>query len=231
VRPALAAVAAAALSLLLAAACGGDSSDVPSDLDPRALLDAAAARMEQVQSFHFALEHEHGATEIALGLQMLSADGDIAGPDRMQLNAKAKAGPLNVEIGIVILPDASYITNPITGRWQKEDLSVASFFDPGTGVTALMRSAQSPRVTKRQQVNGVDTYVVEAEIDSGDLDLFAADAPAGQTLRARAWIGVDDPLAYRVEITGAVTSGEAENLVRRLELSRFDQPIEISAPR
>jgi hypothetical protein len=214
---------------VLTAGCrgGGDVEGV----DPEALLESAAARMEQVESFHFRLDHQNGTTAIVLGLQMISAEGDVAGPERLRLDVRARAGPLNIDVGIVILPEASYITNPITGRWQQEAITVSQFFDPATGMTALMRSVSGARVTGREGVGGAETYVVEADVDSGDLTLFAADAQPGRTLRAKAWIGVDDPLVYRVEVTGATSDLEAPNLVRRLELSRFDQPVEITAPR
>lgn len=222
-------LAGVALTALLLAGCGGGGGVDGVDAD--ALLEAAAQRMDAVEAFHFLLTQENGTTGILLGLQLVSAEGDIAGPDRAQLEVKAKLGTTNIAMKIMVLPDASYITNPITGRWQEEAVSISAFFNPDTGVTALMRAVTDAKATRRERMGGVDTYRVEAMVDSGDLDLFAADAPPGRALKARAWIGVDDPLVYRVEIEGSVTPDEPDNVLRRLDLSRFDQPVEITAPR
>ncbi len=219
------------VALAAIAACD-DSPDVDiDDVDPAALMMTSAERMEAVESFHFVLTHEGGTAEIVRGLMMQSAEGDVAGPERMQMEVQARAGPLNVEVGIVVLPEASYITNPITGRWERETISLEGIFHPSEGAPALMRSVTAPRVVDAERLEGVDVYVVEADVDSGDLTFFAPAAEPGRTLTARAWIGVDDPLLYRAEIEGAVAPGEPEGLLRRLSLSRFDEDIEIVAPR
>lgn len=225
-----------ALLLLLSAtaviaACNGDPDVDIDDVDAEALLVSAAERMEEVESFHFVLTHEGGTAEIVRGLMMESAEGDVAGPDRMQMEVRARAGPLNVTVGIVVLPDASFITNPITGRWERETISLEGIFDPSAGATGLMRSVQDARVVRAERIDGVDVYVVEATVDSGELAFFAPEAEPGRALPTRAWIGVDDPLLHRVEIEGAVAPGEAEDLVRRLSLSQFGADIEIVAPR
>ena len=53
------------------------------------------------------------------------------------------------------------------------------------------------------------------------------DRNAGQ--HGFAWIGVDDPLVHRVRIVGAMFD-ENESTVT-LDLSDFDQPVEIEPPR
>lgn len=224
-------------TVLLAAACGGGGDADVSPVDAATLLRAAAERMDGVERFHFELEHENGFTEIVLGLQMERASGDVAGADRMRAEVRARFGPLNVETGIVILPEQSWLQNPITGAWERESISIEAIFNPSEGVTALMRSiaeraAESgAAVTGSARIDGVETHRVEAEVDSGELTLFAADAPAGLKLRAVVWIGVDDPLVYRVELHGAATPDEPADLVRRLTLSNFDGDIVIEPPR
>lgn len=226
IAPLFALIAASSL-----VACG-DSPEVATDeVDPVEVLAAAAERMETVRSFHFVLTHEGGTAEIVRGLMMESAEGDVAGPDRMQMQVKARAGPLNVEVGIVILPDESFITNPITGRWEREAISLEGIFDPSSGATGLMRSLDDARVIGSERIGGVEVYAIEATVDSGDLTFFAPEAEPGRSLTARAWIGIDDSLVHRIEIDGAVAPGEPDGLLRRLTLSRFDEEIEIVAPR
>ena len=213
---------------VLASACRGGSD--ASKADAADVLRRGAERMDKVKAFHFDLSHENGTSQIVRGLQMVSATGDVVPPDRLRLDAKAKAGPLNIAVGIIAIPGHSYITNPLTGRWEEEQVSVAAFFDPATGVTALMRAATEARVTGTEKVEGRNTYRVEALVDSGSMTLFTSNPVAGRKLKARAWVGVDDPVLVRVEIEGAVSEGEPAGLVRRLTLSKFDEPVQINAP-
>ena len=225
---ALVAVALVALAApaLLSACRGGDA---PGDVDAAALLRSAAERTELVQSFHFLLEHEHGATQIVRGLLMTRAEGDAVGSDRLKLDVKATAGPLNLNVGIVVIGPEAWITNPLTGRWERERISLQQVFDPAHGVTALMRAASAPSITATERVGGARTYRVEANVDSGQVTLFGT-PQAGRRLRAIAWVGVDDPLVYRIVLQGPITAGEAPDIERHLMLSNFDARIDISPP-
>src|SRR5690606_12988688 len=110
-------------------------------------------------------------------------------------------------------------------------ISIDQIFDPQTGVTSLMRSVTNAELDGETEVDGIRTHVVRAQVDSGDLALFARGSASGTPLDATAWIGVEDPVVHRVEIRGAITENEAEDLVRRLDLSDFDSDIEIAPPR
>jgi len=218
------------LAVLLLTACD-DAPDVPLDgVDPVLLLSAAAERTEQATSFHFALEHEGGTTEIVRGVQMTSAEGDVVGTDRLRASIEGSVGPLNLKLEIVILPDESWITNPLTQRWEREEISVDDLFDPAVGVTALMRAVSEPRLTGADSIDGVAVYRVAASVDSGDVQMFGS-ARAGRELVATAWIGVDDLLVYRIELQGPLNSGEPDDLIRRITFSDFDVAVEIVAPR
>jgi hypothetical protein len=219
-------------SVFALVACGGDGGpDIDTtDVDVDALLASAADRMDEVGSFRFELEHENGTASIVRGLQMVSAEGDVQSADTMRLKVEAKAGPLSAELEMIVLPGEGWITNPITGRWEREDIDVSEFFDPAEGVTGLMRSITNPTIAGADTINGVDAYRVEAEVESDILTLFGVPRE-GATVHLKAWIGVDDPLVYRIEAVGGIVEGEPDNLVRRLDLSDFGAQFDIQAPR
>ena len=174
---------------LIAAGCGGeDTSFDVSDVDARDVLDRSAAQMEELSSFAFEVEHENGATAIIAGLQMVSATGAVQGTDRMRLEVEARFAGSNIDTAIVILPNEGYLRNPITGRWQREDgMDVSEFFDPAGGVTGLMRNVTAVEVVGGEAIAGVDAYVLEATLDSGNLDVFVGNAAAGNEVTARVW--------------------------------------------
>lgn len=223
-----------ALALLLAAllaACGGDDEDTAALPEAAGVLESSATRMEQVRSMHFLLDHERGSTEIVRGIAMTRAEGDVVTPDNMQATIKGGLGPVNFEIGIVILGEDGWIQNPLNRRWESEDITIDQVFDPREGVIALVRSTRDATVTGIDRIDGVRCYRVEAILDSGDLELLPGTPAPGKDVPTTAWIGVDDSLVRRVELRGSVAAGEPDNLVRRLTLSRFDEEVTIAPPR
>lgn len=216
----------------LLAGCGGDDEGGEfSAVDATDLLARSADRMEQVDSFAFQVDHENGATQIVAGMNMVHAEGAVQGTDRMQLEVEARFASTNIKTGIVILPGQGYLQNPLTGRWQEQpDLDISSLFDPATGVTGLMRAATDVEVVAREPVDGVDSYIVETSVDSGNLQVFVGNATPGTAVTARVWIGADDLLVRRIEVVGPLAPNDAEDILRRLTLSDFDEVVEITAP-
>ncbi len=229
-RRTLVPVALAVLALALAACGGGDDGRDVSDVDAGQVLRQAAEALEAAESFHVRVEHENGSTQIISGLAMTQAEGDYAGLDRVRLEITARAFGTNIASGVVILPDAQYLKNPINGRWMEQDIDLSQVFDPSAGVSALMRGVTGAEAVRSEQIRGTEAYVIEASIDSGELRSIVSNAEAGQQVQARVWVGVEDSRPYRAEIIGVVAPGDAANTVRRVDLSNFDQPVEITAP-
>ncbi|MDA0815380.1 MAG: LppX_LprAFG lipoprotein [Chloroflexi bacterium] len=222
----------AIVAAFAAASCRDDATFDVGDVDARDVLDRSAEQMEALTSFAFEVEHENGATEIVGGIQMVSATGAVQGTERMRLAIEARFANTNIQTAIVILPGEGYLQNPITGRWQREDnLDVSEFFDPARGVTGLMRNVTSVEVVGGEAIAGVDAYVLEARLDSGNLDVFVGNATGGREVRARVWIGVDDLLVRQIEVDGPLAPNDDEEIVRRLILSDFNADVAIVAPR
>lgn len=228
---------AAALACLLAAACGGGGdgggdADAP---DARALLERAAERFRAVESFHFVYDFDGGSAPIVLNLEMERAEGEVARPDRMRAAVRALApqlGRIRVEVDFVGVGDSSWITNPFNREeWRALDGNpVASAFDPAAGVEAAVRAVADPIVTGAERVEDVDTWRVEGTLDSGALEAFVTDGEPGHEVRAVVWIDRERFLVRRVRLTGRLAADERADLVRRIELSGFDQPVAIEPP-
>jgi len=216
--------------LVVLSACGDGSADLD-DMSASELLDASANRMEAVTSFAFALEHENGFTDIIRGLAMETAEGEVAGPDRMAAELRARVGPINVALGLIIHPEGAWISNPLTGQWEPEDVSIAQLFDPATGVTSLMRDLGEVRVTGTEVIDGRPTRRIEGVVDSGALAALLPGVASGREVTARFWIGSEDPVVHRIDLLGAVGPDDSPDIVRRLRLSRFGQEFLIEPPR
>ncbi len=235
-RARLAALAVLVTTALLLVACPGEEEPEATPTPTEALPDlgelmrAAADRMAGVEKFHFVLEHEDGTSEIVQDIEMVRAEGDIAGEDRLQAEIDGRLGTLAFETGIVVLPDQGWLRNPLTQRWQREEITVSALFDPQQGAVALLRTATATGLRGREAVRGADCRVIEATTDSGELVFFRG-VEAGFAVKATIWIGVNDPLVHRIELRGPISSSELETIVRRLDLSNFDQDVDIVSPR
>lgn len=225
------------LAALFGTACSGGESAKPLPT-PEAgdLLKAAADRMAAVKTFHFVLDHENGGTPIIQNLSMRRAEGDMGVPDRLRADVSAVApsfGNLRVDVQVIAVGDNAQITNPFNrAQWVplpgKTPLS--AIFDPAAGAVALLRSVTDARITGSEKINGVDTWKVEGPLKATDLVAFMPTAEAGYTLKGTAWIGQSDKQLYRVRLEGAAGADDAPNVIRKLDFSKYDQPVKIELP-
>lgn len=219
------------LATLPLLACGTGSADSGAgDVDVATVLERAAERMASVGRFAFVLEHENGSTSIVEGLAMDRAEGRVSGGEAMQAEVTARAGPMVVNVGVIILPDQAWITNPLTGEWQPQPLTISQLFDPATGVPAMIAGLDEATLAGTATIDGAAAYRIEGVIASEELRGLVPQAAPGTRLPVRLWIGVDDPVVRRIELVGALEAQDAENAVRRLLLSDFDGDFVIAPP-
>lgn len=230
-------VAVVLLALVLVAACGKDGDKSKEAAQPRPdaarLLQQAADRMEQSKSFHFVLDHEKGATPIVLGLLMSRAEGDVVRPDRLRADVNASFSGANLKTTLVSIGDRAQITNPFNpGQWQDlpSGTRLRDIFDPAAGTTAALRSVKDAKITGDDTIGGVKVWKVEGTVDAAALGALATIAESGYTARGTAWIGQNSPEVYRIRLEGPLGSRDTPEVIRRLELSRFDENITINPP-
>lgn len=230
---------------LLGVACKDDkkqstsasaTATAPARPDPAVLAKQAADAVEALTSFHFLLEHENGGSPIVLNLTMNRAEGDIVKPDRLRADLEATAtqlGNANVKVKVVSIGDSAQITNPFNQRqWVPLPGTnrLADIFDPAAGTTAAMRAVRNPVITGEDTINGQKVWKLEGDVDATALESFASIAEPGYVIRGIAWIGQDKPLVYRIRMEGPLGSKDTKGIVRKIELSKFDEPIQIDAP-
>jgi hypothetical protein len=217
------------LVLLAAGGCGGKSA--PPGVDPAQLLRDSVARFQQVKSFHFKLEHEKGSIPIVLNLGLVSAEGDVVVPDKLQADVEAKAAGTTVRVKVVGIGDKTWITNPFTRQFQSlGGVSVNDIVDPAGIVRAVASSLKDVKVEGEDSVDGVKAYHLSGTLMSDALTNSLTFADSGRTLKVDAWLGKDDALLRRAQLKGALAPDESADVVRTITLSKFDAPVTIEAP-
>lgn len=230
-RPLLLAVAFVAL---LALSCGdGDDGDAGGPLPPGdEVLAKAIAAVDAMETFHFRLEHENGASRIPLDLQLLTAEGNVIAPDRMWAKLETRAGTQPVRVEVIGVGDDGWITNPFNRQWQPlpSGTTIKDVFDPAQGVKVVANSLQGPQVTAEEEVDGVLSYVLEGTVESAVLEAAAPIAEPGFTIGVKVWVGKEDSLMRRIYLVGPIAADEPQDIVRKLSISEFNQPVTITPP-
>jgi LppX_LprAFG lipoprotein len=223
-------------ALLLA--CSGDTSASDSSgptatvESAEALLARAAAAVEGVTSFHFRLTHDNGSTPLPLSLALETAEGDVGIPGRLSAEVEAKAvGSIPVSVNIIAIDDKTWITNPFNRKWQSlPGAGVRDFADPEALVRSLVAAVEGPRIDGGSTIDGVRTVKIVASIDAGLLRDALGIARAGNQVRVEAWLGAEDALPRRIRIVGPLSSADNADVSRQIDLSHYDQPVEINPP-
>jgi hypothetical protein len=203
-----------------------------------AMLREAADATGGLTTLHFSVRNEQGETEIAPGVILEEIEGDVVRPDRFRAVLRAKALFARVEMEIVGVGDRFWWTNPIVGRDRFEESGVdpdlLALANPDALVRLIPELIVSPVVAGQESLDGVPTTRVAGALDLGRLDDVAPEVPTGdleteQPLPIEVWIDEDGRIR-QVRLAGPFVEQDGDDVVRLIELSAFDEPVEILPP-
>jgi lipoprotein LprG len=187
------------------------------------LLAESAKAMRTVNTTRFAFDVQGNAP----GVQLRSAAGQLTREGSAQGTAKVDEGRQLLELQFTIIGQDLYLRPP-TGPVQKLPLSFAGtvydpsiILNPDRGIGAALASGKDPTTQAREQVDGVDTYRVEATFPAQPLGAMvpglAPDKPS------EIWIAVQGSRLIKAQFpttSGGITA----------HFSDYDAPAQITAP-
>lgn len=223
--------------------------------DASALLIEAAAAMAQLESFHFALSTPQGTTQILEAFELIRLEGDVLRPDRYRATIDATAAGFDLALEVIGVGDRLWVTDPTAGGAFREfplesgdgtgGPTLDQIVNPDRLWLAVLASVTDPVVVGENTIDGEPVTRVDGIVDLGrvlDLEPTAEaaldEAPPAATdligpmldpLPVSAWLAASGHLR-RLEVEGPLLAGEAANVVRRLDLTRFDEPVTIEPP-
>jgi hypothetical protein len=104
-------------------------------------------------------------------------------------------------------------------------------FDPTTVLLTAVEYVDNPAITGTEELDGVSTTVIEGQVDLRAVDSVTPRAGlAQQVVTARMWIDGAN-LVHRLQVIGPLLASEPDGIVHQLDLSKFDEPVDIVAPR
>jgi len=214
------------------AGCGGGGDGGKEGAPPAAtIVRSTAAATAAVRSFHFGFEIDN-APPNRPGLNLTFADGDIVVPDRLRARVAGTLSGLSIRSELIFVGDQHYLKDPISGRWRKLDAETSpiAFFDPAKGVLTVIRGARDVELVGSETVGGVDTYHVEGVVEARDVTPILGNEPSGRLVDLELWMGKEDSILRRLRLSGPISDDEADDIVRTVDVSQFDEAFQIEPP-
>ncbi len=219
--------AVVAVALLAATGCGGGGEGESA----AQLVSESASATKAVQRFHFTLDVRNVPRSRA-GLQLTSAEGDVVVPDRARADIAGNFAGVPITTRIVAIGEDVWLKNPLSGTWESIDVSTTpvALLDPSRGVLGVMRGITDPKAEGTEVVDAVTLRKVSGTAPAANVAPLVAVRPSGGEVPVTLWIGEDDHLLRRIEVSGRVADGEPGEALRVVEISRFDEPVTIAPP-
>lgn len=218
-------------------------SEAIADQDAAALLQSSAATMLELESFHFRLTTPVGETILTEDVFLKSVEGDVVRPMSFQATFEVAMAFLKLKLSAVGIDNSIWISNPMDGGEfmqvsgeGTEMLPPIPFLNPDALILAAMSQILEPAISGEEEIDGHQTTVVTGTFDPAAVALDGTPIAQGLTaeiepLGLTIWIDAEHRV-IRVEFAGGLLPSEigAGRIVRRIDLSRFDEPVNIEPP-
>lgn len=215
---------------LVAVCCGGCSGDGPADptatSTPEELIAGAVTAMQGVAAARFEMTRT-GAPVAVQGLVFNSAVGRYAAPAAAEAVLRMHAGDLAVELGTISLGERTWLTNPLTGRWEElrpgSGFNPAVLFDPADGWVALLTDLTDTTVVS----TAGDTYRLAGTVPARRVESLTVGLAPGQAVLMDLWLDAGTLHIVRLEFSTVSAEGRSDWVI---VMSAFDTPVQIEPP-
>lgn len=209
--------------MLALAGCGGSNEP---ELSPAEVIDRAVEATAGQDSFRFRFDTEN-PPRVASGLNLTFAEGEVSVPDRLHADVAGTFAGIPLESELVAIGRDEWLENPFGGGFRKIDIGVSplDFFDPDTGVLAVLRNARDVELSE----DG-DHYVVKGDVTADSVETFLGVDADSRPLDVEVVVRKDDFLLHRLEVIGPANDDESDDVRRVLDLSDYGADVDISAP-
>lgn len=211
-------------------------SQAEGDADALAVLEEAGKAVLALDTFAFELTTINGSSTIFPGVELVSVEGAVRRPIDLAATLTVKAIVQTIEISAVAVDGDFYIQDPLGGgKWQEMGSAseIANMVNPDWIIVAAVRLIKDAKITSdADDLTLIEGYLDFSEslsqADGGDLSQledFLADGPIDVAF----WINTDN-LIERVELYGPIFASESADVEKRIELSSFNEPVDIERP-
>lgn len=219
--------------LCLGAVLSGCGNSAASGTDATALLAEAVAPMKALSSFHFTYTVVRPADVPAPpGTEIAGIEGEVSLEGLMEAVIDINQSGVPLQFRFVATNETHYVQNPASQEWQSvpASLSPVGKLNLSAGAVLILERVQQPTEAGSENVGGVACAKVVGKVAAQDIADLVSAANSQELLDCTIWLGKEDHLVRRIQTVGVAATGEDKRLTRVIELSAFDEPVDIDIP-
>lgn len=215
-------------------------SGITGDEDAVKLLNTAAQAMGALKSFHFDVETTRGESS-AMGLNLKKISGDVQRPLDFQTDISVDIPFGSITVRAVGVNGKFYIQDPFskTESWKTFNASsdILALVNPDVIILMAVNLISDAKIDGSEKFDGVEAQRITGNVDFksvaqklGGGATALTDQLAQGPIPVTTWVSKDN-MILGIEIDGPLLAAEADNVVRLVSFSAFNQPVTIEAPK
>jgi len=227
--------------ILLIAGCGDPTPEpttpptpAPS---PQDIARQAGRQMLSIDSVHFVVELSGKLTYLDSPptLALKKMEGDLVNPDQLRATVKVSSFGVIAEMGVIGLGSDKYITNPLNQQWEVLSPELGFYFDtslifdPEHGIEAILEETVWTFGEAGSSLEE-EYYLLQGEVPGERIAPLTFGMVNSGRVTVEVWVGRQDYYVHRIELT-ELDSDPEDPTHWVMDLSAFDAPVEIEAPR
>lgn len=190
------------------------TSTIPPDV--QTILDVSAEAMGSIDSVQFTISRAGALVSIdsAGTLVFDSAEGRYGTPGAADALVTIDVNDIKVRVGAIAIDGSTYLTNPITGRWEPVpdayEFDPAALFDPEVGWRPLLAEGYDDvTLVGTEERSGVTTYHLTGNAREERVEAITAGLVSNQDVVLDLWIDTATGEVREVEFSASSTNGES----------------------
>jgi hypothetical protein len=204
--------------------------------------------MATVQSFQFELSTVQGESTILQNLELVGVEGAVQRPDRFEATITAKIAIVEIDVDVIGIGSKIWVTDPMSNDHKYIEVSdevedagsqsdvLSALLNPDRLLLAAVGQIKDAKIDGDEKIDGIQTTRIVGTVDLAKLEQFATatpDIPSGFLILGEMPVTVwldEAGHVISLELEGPLTEDESPDVVRRLDLYDFDEPVTIDEP-
>ena len=182
-------------------------------VSPIDVLKDTQKSMSSVNSYEFKLSHRMGnGSKIDQSLTLVN---DLL------------FGNIPVSAGVVKTRGSTYLRDPLTQKWQviPRGTNPFDFLDPDKMISSILKGLSEPNLLADEG----SFFKIAGQLATTSFDYIFQD-PVNEQVNITIWIDSSSFVITRIEIVGKISESDPNNIIRVLEISKYNQVLEIVTP-
>jgi hypothetical protein len=197
------------------------------------LLADAAQKMLEYQTMKFKLAYEEGSTKLFTGIKMTEAVGEIERPGKLKATVKTKIGFIKVDVKATVIGDKAWVRAVgISEDYTLPENLSHIIADPVLLLPDIATAVENPVVSEIETTKKGETRTwISGTFNPSLIQDEAVRGYAEQLGSRPVEIALDgEGRIVSVRLAGPFVDQDSSDVVRRLDIYGFGEPVSISEP-